>query len=90
MNSYQPSRALNQNSFFFGLDMWDLVGLASVLVLSQKIGLEELIVGAPVIATLTAAFMLAPIRMRYRRGIIRDSVMYWSEYAAGIIIKRLS
>jgi hypothetical protein len=72
----QGSRLLNDNGSVIGLNVFDLIGAVGVLVLTgeglRPIGLEALAVPAAV-ACLTA---LIPIRLKYRRKIVRDTLLY--------------
>jgi hypothetical protein len=74
MKMYQATHLLNQKAFFFGLDRSDLVALALVLILSQKIGLEAVYKGLPMLLTILAAVMLIPIRLRHKKRTIRGYI----------------
>jgi hypothetical protein len=76
----RPSVSLNERSFFFGLDLNDLISLSVTLILSQKLGLNKISEGLPVVITVACAFLLIPIRMKFRRKIIRDYLRFWSLY----------
>jgi positive regulator of sigma E activity len=89
MDSCTPSVALNEKSFFFGLEMNDLVALSLTLILCQKLGLNKISDVLPVVITGACAFLLIPIRMKYRRKIIRDFVKFWSSYGIQCFLFRL-
>ena len=87
MKVYTPSPCLRRNTLFFGLNSMDLVGLSMVLMISQKIGLESVFKGVPVLLTVLAALILIPVRMRYPRGTIRAFIKYWGRNVAIKFIK---
>ncbi len=76
MKPRQPSRVLNEKSLLFGLDSLDIVGIAGVMMVSNMMlkpfGKEVL--ALPLAGC--ALMFLIPIRMRYRRKIIRDFFAY--------------
>jgi hypothetical protein len=76
MKPKQPSRVLNEKSLLLGLDYTDIVGLAMVLMFAnfslKPFGKE--VFALPI--TLGALICLIPIRMRYRKKIIRDFIAY--------------
>ncbi len=71
------SRTLNDNGPLFGLIIYDLVGAVGVLIVTsflfRPLGVEFFSIPA----TALSLFALIPIRMRYRRRIIRDSLGFW-------------
>ena len=72
MNTFKPSKTLNIKSNFFGLTLDDLLGLMVFYTVFQLIfsflGLELV----SLILTLLTALFLIPLRLKYRRGIIKD------------------
>jgi hypothetical protein len=70
----QGARFLNDNGHLLGLNIYDLIGAVGVLVIASEllrpVGLEFL--GVP--AGIGAMVALIPIRLRYRRRIIRDTI----------------
>lgn len=74
----KTSRILNDESFVFGLSFNDISGLGGALLglmlLSKTLGLKSMLWA--LILTLIISAMLAGIRMRFRRKIIRDSLFY--------------
>lgn len=72
MKTFNPSRTLNIKSNFFGLTLDDLLGLMIFYTFFQLVfalmGLEIV----SLILTFIIALFLIPIRLKYRRGIIRD------------------
>ncbi len=71
------SRVLNDNGSVLGLNIYDLIGSVTVLVITSElfrpVGLEFLSV---VIAVLSLVCLI-PIRLRYRRKIIRDAIGFY-------------
>jgi hypothetical protein len=71
------SRTLNNNGMLLGLNVYDLIGAVAVMIVCsvvlQPLKVEFLSVPAGILA-LTS---LIPIRLKYRRRIIRDSVGFW-------------
>ena len=76
MKTFRPSRILNLKSNFFGLTLDDLLGLMFFYTIFQLLfsflGLEIL----SIILTFIIALFLIPIRLKYRRGIIRDYFLF--------------
>ena len=76
MQTFSPSKTLNIKSNFFGLTLDDLLCLMVFYTVFQLlfvlIGLEIV----SLILTFLTAFLLVPIRLKYRRGIIRDYLFY--------------
>ena len=77
MKSYKPSRILNESSVFMGLTINDLIGLSLVFVFF-------LVVLKPFnkqlwsfSITACAMILLSPIRINYRKKIIRDTFQYF-------------
>ena len=71
------ARTLNQPASIFGLNAYDLIGSVGVMIVSAEIlrpvGLDFLSV---VLGSLSLVALI-PIRLKYRRRIIRDSVLYF-------------
>ena len=77
MQTFSPSKTLNIKSNFFGLTLGrSALGLMIFYTFFQLlfalIGLEIV----SLILTFFTAFLLVPIRLKYRRGIIRDYLFY--------------
>ena len=76
MQTFSPSKTLNIKSNFFGLTLDDLLCLMVFYTVFQLlfalIGLEIV----SLVLTFLTAFLLVPIRLKYRRGIIRDYLFY--------------
>ena len=76
MKTFKPSRTLNIKSNFLGLTLDDLLGLMFFYtffqILFTSIGLEIL----SIILTFFTALFLIPIRLKFRRGIIRDYFIF--------------
>ena len=76
MKSFKPSKILNIKSNFLGLSLDDLLGLMVFYTFFQllfaSLGLEIL----SIILTLFTAIFLIPIRLKYRRGVIKDYAFY--------------
>lgn len=72
MKGFYPSKTLNIKSNFFGLTLDDLLGLMVFYTFFQLVfslaGLEIV----SIILTFITALLLIPIRLKYRRGIIKD------------------
>ena len=75
---FNTSKTLNIKSNFFGLTLDDLLFLMSFYTVFQLmfslIGLEIL----SIILTFLSALFLIPLRMKYRRGIIKDCLFYFA------------
>ena len=76
MKTFKPSKTLNIKSNFFGLTLDDLLGLMAFYTIFQLlftlVGLEIL----SIILTLFISLFLIPIRLRYRKGIIKDYFIF--------------
>ena len=76
MRVFKPSKTLNIKSNFFGLTLDDLLGLMVFYSIFQLvfslIGLELL----SITLTFCLALFLIPIRLRLRRGIIKDYFVF--------------
>ncbi|MDE0092363.1 MAG: hypothetical protein OXN83_03645 [Oligoflexia bacterium] len=79
MKTFRPSKTLNIKSNFFGLTLDDLLGLMIFYTLFQflfsLIGLDIL----SIVLTFLLSFFLIPIRLKFRRGIIKDYFVFLSE-----------
>ena len=77
MKTFKPSKILNIKSNCLGLTLDDLMGLMIFYTFFQllfaSIGLEIL----SIILTFFTALFLIPIRLKYRRGIIKDYFTYF-------------
>ena len=76
MQTFKPSKILNIKSNCLGLTLDDLLGLMVFYTIFQllfaSIGLEIL----SIIWTFFTALFLIPIRLKFRRGIIRDYLLF--------------
>ena len=76
MRTFKPSKTLNIKSNFFGLTLDDLLGLmvfyTAFQLLFAFLGLESV----SIILTFITALFLIPIRLKYRRGIIKDYFIF--------------
>lgn len=72
----RPSRFLNEKQGFLGLNTNDLLVIMGVLVVSfHALAFTRFqILSLPLAAM--SGLILVPIRLRYRRGIIRDSISF--------------
>ena len=72
MQTFKPSRTLNIKSNFFGLTLDDLLGLMIFYTFFQLVfsflGLDIL----SIVLTFFVFLFLIPIRLKFRRGIIKD------------------
>lgn len=77
MKAFSPSKTLNIKSNFFGLTLDDLLGLMVFYTFFQLVfslaGLEIV----SIILTFITALLLIPIRLKYRRGIIKDYCVFF-------------
>ena len=83
-----PSKALNDNSFLFGLGASDIILLAIILILTRQISIFSSSGGLSLILVLAVGIALIPIRMRFRRKIIRNFISWSSEYVVQFILAR--
>lgn len=78
MRDRKTSRVLNDESYFLGLSYNDITGagllLLGLLLLSKVLGIKSMLWA--LIATITALVMLIPVRLKFRRKILRDSLKY--------------
>ena len=76
MQTFKPSKTLNIKSNFLGLTLDDLLGLMFFYtffqILFSGIGLEIL----SIVLTFFTALFLIPVRLKFRRGIVRDYIFY--------------
>jgi hypothetical protein len=81
MNYREPSKQLNNKSVLFGLSYSDVSTLGGMLALILSV--NKHFIGALQVSywgllfTLAVGFLLIPIRIKYRRKIIRDSLRYF-------------
>ena len=77
MKAFNPSKTLNIKSNFFGLTLDDLLGLMVFYTFFQLVfsflGLEIV----SIILTFIVSLFLIPIRLKYRRGIIKDYLVFF-------------
>ena len=72
MKTFKPSKTLNIKSNFFGLTLDDLLGLMLFYTLFQ---LLFSLIGFDILSIVLTFFLflfLIPIRLKFRRGIIKD------------------
>lgn len=78
MKERKTSRVLNDESYFLGLSYNDITGaglfLLGLILLSKALGIKSMLWALMV--TITALVMLIPIRLKFRRKILRDSIKY--------------
>lgn len=78
MKDKKTSRVLNDDSFLFGLSYNDITGvgllLLALMLFSKVIGLESMLWA--LIFSIGVLALLIPIRLRFRRKIIRDTIKY--------------
>lgn len=78
MRDRKTSRVLNDESYFLGLSYNDITGagllLLGLLLLSKVLGIKSMLWA--LMATITSLVMLIPIRLNFRRKILRDSLKY--------------
>lgn len=75
MKRQRPSRVLNERSVLLGLDFPDLVGLACILIVLQLLLKPFNLEFFALVGTGIATILLMPLRLRFRRKIIRDTIM---------------
>lgn len=78
MRSRKTSRILNDDSYFLGLSYNDIssagVLLLVLLLAGQALGIGSALWALAICSSVLAA--LIPVRLKYRRKIIRDSLSY--------------
>lgn len=78
MNPRKTSRVLNDNAFLLGLTYNDISGcgvlLLVLLLIFRGLGIKSMLI--PLLAACTALVVLIPIRLKYRKKILRDSLSY--------------
>lgn len=78
MRDRKTSRVLNDESYFLGLSYNDITGagllLLGLLFLSKLLGIKSMLWA--LMLTVSALVMLIPVRLRFRRKILRDSLKY--------------
>lgn len=78
MRERKTSRVLNDESYFLGLSYNDITGagllLLALLLLSKVLGIKSMLWALMVM--ITALVMLIPVRLKFRRKILRDSLKY--------------
>lgn len=89
MRERKTSRILNDESFFLGLSYTDISGLGIILLglilFFKSIGFENML-GALFISLVILCFLI-PIRMNFRRKIIRDSLFYFFRHGVVYVSK---
>lgn len=78
MRERKTSRVLNDESYFLGLSYNDITGagilLLGLLLVSKLLGIKSMLWALMI--TVSVLIMLIPIRLRFRRKILRDSFKY--------------
>lgn len=78
MRDRKTSRVLNDESYFLGLSYNDISGagifLLVLIMIGKMIGIQSQLWA--LIATVSILVFLIPVRLKYRRKIIRDSFKY--------------
>ena len=78
MKAKKTSRVLNDESYFLGLSYSDITGtgvfLLILLLIGKALGIHSMLWALALAGCVL--FLLVPIRMNFRRKIIRDSVRY--------------
>lgn len=78
MRERKTSRVLNDESFFLGLSYNDISGagifLLGLIILFKSLGIQNMIWA--LLISIAALAVLIPIRMSFRRKIIRDALKY--------------
>lgn len=78
MRERKTSRVLNDQSYFLGLSYNDITGagilLLGLLLISKALGMKSMLWA--LMLTISVLVMLIPIRLRFRRKILRDSLKY--------------
>lgn len=73
----KPSRVLNDDNLFFGLDRNDIMAIGVVFYLVQMVLSIFSLEGFSLIFTGIGAIILMQIRLKFRRKIIRDTLRYF-------------
>ena len=71
------ARFLNDNGPVLGLNAFDLIGAMAILVVTSELLRPVHLEFLSIPAAIAALVALIPIRLRYRRRIIRDSVGFF-------------
>ncbi len=78
MRDRKTSRVLNDESYFLGLSYNDISGtgifLLVLIMIGKMIGIQSQLWA--LVATVSILVFLIPVRLKYRRKIIRDSFKY--------------
>ncbi|GIL17052.1 MAG: hypothetical protein BroJett040_08030 [Oligoflexia bacterium] len=78
MRNRKTSRVLNDESYFLGLSYSDITGagvfLLCLIVIGKVLGVKSMLWA--LFLTIGALAILIPIRLRFRRKILRDSFKY--------------
>lgn len=78
MKPRKTSRVLNDESYFLGLSYSDITGagifLMGLLLLGKVLGVKSMLWA--LILTVSVLVVLIPIRLKFRRKILRDSLRY--------------
>ena len=78
MRNRRTSRILNDHAYFLGLSYTDIsnsgVALLVLLFITKSLGLQNALYA--LLPTILGLFLLIPVRLNFRRKIIRDSLLY--------------
>lgn len=78
MKERKTSRVLNDESYFLGLSYGDITGtgvfLLVLLLTGKAMGIQSMLWA--LVLSVTVLLLLIPIRLKFRRKIIRDSIKY--------------
>ncbi|WP_347359711.1 hypothetical protein [Bdellovibrio sp.] len=78
MRERKTSRVLNDESYFLGLSYNDISGagilLLALLLVSKALGVKSMLWA--LMLTISVLVMLIPVRLRFRRKILRDALKY--------------
>lgn len=78
MRERKTSRVLNDESYFLGLSYNDITGagilLLALLLVSKALGVKSMLWALMI--TISVLVMLIPVRLRFRRKILRDALKY--------------
>ncbi|MGK5087910.1 hypothetical protein WDW86_10160 [Bdellovibrionota bacterium FG-2] len=71
------ARNLNDNGSVLGLNIFDLIGAVGVMVVTSEMLRPLRLEFLSVLAGAVSLAVLIPIRMKYRRKIIRDTMLFF-------------
>lgn len=78
MKERKTSRVLNDESYLLGLSFFDITGaglfLLFLMIVGKMIGIQSMFWALTL--TVCVLIFLVPIRLKFRRKIVRDSIQY--------------